>query len=325
MTPAAETVGLSRVFKRRGKVVKALDGVSLKIEKGQVFGLLGPNGAGKTTLVKILTTLLLPTDGHAYVYGYDVETDATKIRPLINLVSGGDTPGYGLITVRENLWFYSMLYGLDRSTARERIDNLIEKVGLIDVENEYLRNLSSGFRQRLNLARGLINDPQVLFLDEPTIGLDAVSARNVRRLIMDWVKDNRDKTVILTSHYMGEVEELCARVAVLNKGCVAALGTPEELRRIVAGKTVAVVEALFPPQSEYLLDRIENAHHTYDSATNIHRLRIVVDDWSQASEIVEYITSRGGRVLSLTKALPSFEDVYVMLVGGDEVVGKPDT
>ncbi|MEM2114836.1 MAG: ABC transporter ATP-binding protein, partial [Candidatus Caldarchaeum sp.] len=185
---AAETVNLGRVFRNRGSVVQALENVNLRIETGQIYGLLGPNGAGKTTLVKILTTLLLPTTGEAYVYGYNVAKEASKIRPLINLVSGADTPGYGLITVRENLWFYSMLYGLDKETARERINRLIEEVGLKDVENELLRNLSTGYRQRMNLARGLVNEPSVLFLDEPTIGLDAVSARKIRKLIKDWVK-----------------------------------------------------------------------------------------------------------------------------------------
>ncbi|MDW8083815.1 MAG: ABC transporter ATP-binding protein [Candidatus Caldarchaeum sp.] len=325
MSFAAETVNLVRVFRNRGSVVKALEDVSLKIEKGQIFGLLGPNGAGKTTLVKILTTLLLPTSGEAYVHGYDVVTEAGKIRPLINLVSGADTPGYGLITVRENLWFYSMLYGVEKQTAKERVDDLIEKVGLKEVENELLRNLSTGYRQRMNLARGLVNNPSVLFLDEPTIGLDAVSARNIRRLIREWVKGDGGRTVILTSHYMAEVEEMCAKVAVLNRGRVVALGSPAELRRLVAGKTVAVMEVWLPTDSELILEQIGNAYKTRDPATNIYRIRMVVDEWEETAEIVRMITARGGKVLSLTKALPSFEDVYVKLVGGDEVVADLET
>ncbi|MCS6783867.1 MAG: ABC transporter ATP-binding protein [Candidatus Caldarchaeum sp.] len=325
MTFAAETVNLGRIFKNRGSVVKALEDVSLQIGRGQIFGLLGPNGAGKTTLVKILTTLLMPTSGKAYVYGYDVVNEAAKIRPLINLVSGADTPGYGLITVRENLWFYSMLYGLDRATAKQRIKTVIEQVGLKEVENELLRNLSTGYRQRMNLARGLVNEPAVLFLDEPTIGLDAVSARNIRRLIKEWVKGDSGRTVILTSHYMAEVEEMCAKVAVLNKGRIVAIGSPAELRSLVAEKTVAVIEAWFPSEAEPILDKIGNAYRTRDPATNVYRIRVVVDDWDETAEIVNIITSRGGKVLSLTKALPSFEDVYVKLVGGEEIVTDVET
>ncbi|MEM2746046.1 MAG: ABC transporter ATP-binding protein [Candidatus Caldarchaeum sp.] len=318
MTHAVETISLTRMFRNRGSIVKALDDVSLKVEKGEIFGLLGPNGAGKTTFVKILTTLLLPTAGKAYVLGYDVESEAGKIRPLINLVSGGDTPGYGLITVRENLWFYSMLYGLDGATARERIKTLLEDVWLVEVADELLRNLSTGFRQRFNLARGLVNNPQVLFLDEPTIGLDAVSARKVRRLIKSWVREDGGRTVILTSHYMAEVEELCDRVAILNYGRVLALGTPEELKKSVSGRAVVVIDAKLPEGAEQVLQGLEGYYESYDPASGIHRLRVVLDDWSETANIVERITVKGGKVLAVTKSTPSFEDVYIKLVGGGE-------
>lgn len=297
-----------------------MDNINIQVIEGEIFGLLGPNGAGKTTLVKILTTLLLPTAGKAYVLGYDVESEAGKIRPLINLVSGGDTPGYGLITVRENLWFYSMLYGLDRTTSMKKIKQLINEMELVEVADELLRNLSTGYRQRLNLARGLINDPRVLFLDEPTIGLDAVSARKVRRLIKDWVKGDSGRTVILTSHYMAEVEELCNRVAILNHGRLLALGTPEELKKSVSGKAVVIIDVKLPENLEQILQELKGYYETYDPASGIHRLRVVLEDWSETADIVEKITAKGGKVLSLTRALPSFEDVYIKLVGGDESV-----
>ncbi|MEM4189716.1 MAG: ABC transporter ATP-binding protein [Candidatus Caldarchaeum sp.] len=318
MEHAVETVNLSRLFRNHGSVIKALDNVNIQVREGEIFGLLGPNGAGKTTLVKILTTLLLPTEGKAYVLGYDVESEAGKIRPLINLVSGGDTPGYGLITVRENLWFYSMLYGLDGATARKRIQHLIEEVGLVEVADELLRNLSTGYRQRLNLARGLVNDPKVLFLDEPTIGLDAVSARKVRRMIKDWVRGDSGRTVILTSHYMAEVEELCDRVAILNNGRLLALGTPEELKRSVIGKTVVIIDAKLPEGVEQVFQELEGYYETFDPASGIHRIRVVLDDWSETAYFVEKIATMGGKVLSVTRAVPSFEDVYIKLVGGGE-------
>jgi len=317
-THAVETVGLGRVFKNRHSVVKALEDVNLKVGSGEVFGLLGPNGAGKTTLVKILTTLLLPTSGKAYVLGYDVEKEAGRIRPLINLVSGGDTPGYGLITARENLWFYSQLYGIDGRTARRRIDELLDAVGLRDVADEKLRNLSTGYRQRLNLARGLINEPQVLFLDEPTIGLDVVSARRIRRLVKEWVRGGGGRTVILTSHYMAEVEELCDRVAVLNHGRILAVGTPEELKRLVSGKTVAVIEAKFD-RVEDVMDRLEAVYKSYEPATGVVRMRVVMNDWGETAEFVDKITAMGGKILSVVRSMPSFEDVYVKLVGGGDI------
>jgi ABC-2 type transport system ATP-binding protein len=317
-THAVETVGLGRVFKNRHSVVKALEDVNLKVWSGEVFGLLGPNGAGKTTLVKILTTLLLPTSGKAYVLGYDVEKEAGRIRPLINLVSGGDTPGYGLITARENLWFYSQLYGIDGRTARRRIDELLEAVGLREVADEKLRNLSTGYRQRLNLARGLINEPQVLFLDEPTIGLDVVSARRIRRLVKEWVRDDGGRTVILTSHYMAEIEELCDRVAVLNHGRILALGTPEELKRLVSRKTVAVIEAKFD-RVEDVMDRLEAVYKSYEPATGVVRMRVVMNDWGETAEFVDKITAMGGKILSVVRSMPSFEDVYVKLVGGGDI------
>ncbi len=313
---AVETVNLSRVFKSRRSVVKALEDITLRVNKGEIFGLLGPNGAGKTTLVKILTTLLLPSSGKAYVLGYDVESEAGKIRPLINLVSGTDTPGYGLISVKENLWFYSMLYGLDGNSARRRINMLIEEVGLVEVADELLRNLSTGYRQRLNLARGMVNDPSVLFLDEPTIGLDAVSAKKIRRLIKDWVRRDSDRTVILTSHYMAEVEELCDRVAILLNGRVRALGTPEELRRSVSGKTVVVIDVKFSGREDEDLQMLGSFYKTYDPSSGIYRIRVVLDEWLEIGDIIEKITAKGGKVLSVTRSVPSFEDVYIKLVGG---------
>ncbi|MEM2024403.1 MAG: ATP-binding cassette domain-containing protein, partial [Candidatus Caldarchaeum sp.] len=210
--------------------------------------------------------------------------------------------------------------GLDRTTSMKKIKQLINEMELVEVADELLRNLSTGYRQRLNLARGLINDPRVLFLDEPTIGLDAVSARKVRRLIKDWVKGDSGRTVILTSHYMAEVEELCNRVAILNHGRLLALGTPEELKKSVSGKAVVIIDVKLPENLEQILQELKGYYETYDPASGIHRLRVVLEDWSETADIVEKITAKGGKVLSLTRALPSFEDVYIKLVGGGESV-----
>jgi ABC-2 type transport system ATP-binding protein len=158
----------------------ALDGVDLDVRPGELFGLLGPNGAGKTTLIKILTTLLAPSSGRAFVDGFNVVDEATKVRPLINMVSGGETSGYGILTVRENLWMFARIYGVANAVIRERIDRMLNVVALNDKADSRVSHLSTGQRQKMNFCRGFITDPKILFLDEPTLGLDVTAARNIR-------------------------------------------------------------------------------------------------------------------------------------------------
>ena len=195
---AVEVEDLSRVYKIRGskkeksirKELVALQGVNLHVKKGELFGLLGPNGAGKTTLIKILTTLLAPTSGRACVAGHDVVKEPEKVRPLINMVSGGESSGYGLLTVRENLWMFSQFYGLPSKLANERIEALLKIVGLEDRMHTKSSDLSTGLRQKMNIVRGFLTDPQVLFLDEPTLGLDVGASRDARKLIREWLKED---------------------------------------------------------------------------------------------------------------------------------------
>jgi ABC-2 type transport system ATP-binding protein len=207
---AIQTEQLSRIYKIRGgkkteaKELVALDKVDIIVERGELFGLLGPNGAGKTTLIKILTTLLAPTSGKARVAGYDAVEDPEKIRQRINMVSGGESSGYGLLTVRENLWMFSQFYGLPSAEANRRIKQLLEIVGLGDRMNSKSSDLSTGLRQKMNIVRGFMTDPDVLFLDEPTLGLDVGASREVRKFIRQWVDDDPTRTILLTTHYMVE-------------------------------------------------------------------------------------------------------------------------
>ena len=164
----------------------ALDGVDLEVAPGEFFGLLGPNGAGKTTLIKILTTLLLPTSGEARIFGFDVVTETRRIRRIMNMVAGGEQSGYGILTVREQLWMFSQFYGLGTREGWTRTDQMIEAVGLHDQRLQRVSTLSTGQRQKLNMARGLLNDPWILFLDEPTLGLDVAAARTIRELVLEW-------------------------------------------------------------------------------------------------------------------------------------------
>src|SRR3989442_2616922 len=213
---AVETQGLTRVFSQRRKLLRrknsengeslgpvtALDRVDLEIREGELFGLLGPNGAGKTTLIKILCTLLLPTTGVAKVAGFDVAKDPFQIRTRINMVSGGETSGYGLLTTRENVWMFSQFYGVPSKVAKARVDELLHTFGLWEKRDAKVRTLSSGQRQKMNMVRGFVTDPSILFLDEPTLGLDVNASRVIREYVMNWVRQNRVKTVLLTTHYM---------------------------------------------------------------------------------------------------------------------------
>ena len=236
---AVETQDLGRVYKIRGnkkerqerKELVALENVNLTVERGELFGLLGPNGAGKTTLIKILTTLLAPTSGWARVATHDVNLTPHRVRPLINMVSGGEASGYGLLTVRENLWMFSQFYGMDSKEANARITELLTLVGLQDRMNTKSSDLSTGLRQKMNIVRGFLTDPEVLFLDEPTLGLDVGASRDVRKLIREWMDADKNRSLLLTTHYMVEAEELCDRVAIINKGRVLACDTPANLKR----------------------------------------------------------------------------------------------
>src|SRR3990172_5972799 len=234
---AIETKNLGRIYKLRGSKKEtrneliALQDVSLTVERGELFGLLGPNGAGKTTLIKVLTTLLSPTSGWARVAGADVHTEPHLVRPKINMVSGGESSGYGLLTVRENLWMFSQFYGIPSKEANQRIERMLKIVGLADRMNTKSSELSTGLRQKMNIVRGFITNPSVLFLDEPTLGLDVGAAREVRSFIRAWMERDRARTILLTTHYMVEADDLCDRVAIINKGKVLACDSPGNLKR----------------------------------------------------------------------------------------------
>jgi len=245
--PAIHAEGVRRVFEARkgflfNEVVRteALKGVDLDVDRGEIFGLLGPNGAGKTTLTKILSTLLLPTAGRAEVLGLDVATQAHQLRPRIGLVLGGERGLYNRVTARENLRYFADLYGVPIETRAKRIAEVLDWVGLTEAADRRVEEFSRGMKQKLHLARGILHEPEILFLDEPTIGLDPKSARETRKLVRGLVA--RGVTIFLTTHYMFEAEELCQRIAVLSKGRIVARDTIGGLRRLVGGDRTIEVE-----------------------------------------------------------------------------------
>lgn len=312
---AVETIELSRTFfnKKEKKVVEALKDINLQITKGQIFGILGRNGAGKTTLIRILTTLLLPTKGKAFVLGFDVEKEFNKIRPRINLVSGGENPGYGILTARENLFFFSQLYGINPKEARKKIDFYIKEFGLSDRAESLLNTLSTGEKQRLQLIRGLINDPEVLFLDEPTVGLDVESARFIRRYIKEWI-ENSNKTVILTTHYLSEAEELCRYIAIIDQGRILALDTPMGLKSRVRDEIVYEIEISYISDLDFCdMDRVKLLEKKLLDGKVY--LRFSLKEENLISSVLNYITGKGGKILFLRRKEPSLEDAYIKIVG----------
>ncbi|HEX9634885.1 MAG TPA: ABC transporter ATP-binding protein [Candidatus Limnocylindria bacterium] len=322
--PAIQARGVTRVYKAKPEPVTALGGVDLDVEPGEFFGLLGPNGAGKTTLIKILTTLLLPTSGTAKVAGFDVVTETAKIRRVINMVSGGEQSGYGLLTTREQLWMFSQFYGLPTREGWRRVDELIGIVGLQEQRDQKVRTLSTGQRQKLNFARGMLNDPWVLFLDEPTLGLDVGAARDLREHTLAWRAAAPARTVLLTTHYMVEAEQLCDRIAIVDRGKILALGTPEELRRRVQAESIFRIELDRLPASGGLaglaalpgvLSAVPADADGAGAGADRVAIKVALADDSALTTVVTAVAERGAQLIGLAKSEPSLEDVFVELVG----------
>ncbi|GAB3863487.1 ABC transporter ATP-binding protein [Dactylosporangium cerinum] len=226
---------LGRTFRSRSglrrteKVVEAVRGISFQVERGELFGLLGPNGAGKTTTIKMLITLLLPTSGRIEVLGHDVVARPREVRRRVGYVFGGDRGLYERLSGLDNLRYFAELYAVPAREQRARIGELLELVGLTGRERERVEGYSRGMRQRLHIARGLLHRPEVLFLDEPSIGIDPVGARELRQTVKALIEQGT--TVLLTTHYMFEADELCDRIAVLAGGRIVAEGTPSSSSR----------------------------------------------------------------------------------------------
>jgi ABC-2 type transport system ATP-binding protein len=326
-TPAIRTEDLTRTY-RKGRrrwfrkapageaAFTALSGVDLEVRRGELFGLLGPNGAGKTTLIKILTTLLAPSAGRAWVDGLDVVTEARVIRPRINMVSGGETSGYGILNVRENLWMFARIYGVPNADIKARIDRMLEVVGLTDKATSRVSHLSTGQRQKMNFCRGFITDPKVLFLDEPTLGLDVTSARAIRRFLREWMAERPDRTMLLTTHYMAEADELCDRLAIIDHGRVLACDTPANLKRRV--QKFPIYELSLAPGADGVaeLAQLTGVHQaTRSEMPNTVELKVALEEETAIGAVVQTVVTRGGKVLTMKKVEPTLEDVFIELVG----------
>lgn len=326
MGPAIQVSELKReyrfnsgVLRRSERVVKALDGISFQVQRGEVFGLVGPNGAGKTTLIKILTTLLLPTSGVACVLGWDVGKQEWEIRRRTNFVLGGEQGLYGRLSAEDNITFFSDLHRVPRQIAKKRIPELLELVGLWERRQDRVEHFSKGMKQRLHIAKALVNAPEVLLLDEPTIGLDPVAARLLRDIIVEL--RSRNITIILTSHYMEEMELLCERIAVLNLGRLVALDTPAGLKRVVGGESVIELQTLCDVGRAvaHLQELPFVKGVSLSAAGQAHMLRIVTNDTSTTTDVLRMDLPQAN-FSRLVQRAPNLEDAYVVLVGSTKEI-----
>ncbi len=298
---------------RKVEWVEAVKGISFRVKRGELFGLLGPNGAGKTTTIKMLTTLLEPSGGTARVLGLDVRREAREIRRRINLVAEGERTLYWRLSAYENLKYFARIYYVPKNEEKERIERPLKLVGLWERRNDLVMNFSRGMKQRLAIAKALINDPEVLFLDEPTLGLDVQSAIFVREFIRRLV-DEEGKTVLLTTHYMAEAERLCDRIAIIDGGKIIALDTPEGLKRLVREEETVEIRAKDVEPEKIASPPFKMAVVERNPETGVVRLRAQVDE-EELPRLVEWLVRKGVKVLSVERKEPTLEDVFIKLTG----------
>jgi ABC-2 type transport system ATP-binding protein len=301
-------------WKRATREVEAVQGVSFTVERGELFGLLGPNGAGKTTTIKMLITLLLPTSGTASVLGHDVVSEPREVRRRVGYVFGGDRGLYERLSGLDNLRYFAELYGVPPREQRARIGELLELSGLAGREKERVEGYSRGMRQRLHIARGLLHRPDVLFLDEPSIGIDPVGARELRATVADL--RNAGTTVLLTTHYMFEADELCDRIAVIAGGRIVAEGTPADLKARVGEGTVVEVEVFGDAGS--VLDDVQGVTGVRSAVVEERgQAQVLVVRAEPGAEVTQPVLGElaGISLGRVATREPTLEDAYVELVG----------
>ncbi len=310
MNNAVQAESVTRRYFKKGKPDKiALDNVNLNIPKGSFYGLLGPNGAGKSTLIRIFSTLLLPSEGRVTVLGYDVKNQANDIRWRISLVAGGEMSGYGLLTVYEQLWMFAMFNGLSNKEAKQSINSLIDVVGLNDSKDTKLSELSTGMRQKMNLVRGLMSNPEVLFLDEPTLGLDVEIARDVRSYLKIWMEGRKgNRTVLLTTHYMQEAEDLCDTISIIDEGKILHTGSSEYLKDKSNFDIKYIVKFSKDIDTNISIDNLKTKF--IDSKT----IEVLIQDSNESSSIFKQIKELEN-VISIALHKPNLEDTFLALTG----------
>ncbi len=296
-----KAIVVENLKKYYGKV-KAVDGISFEVEWGELFALLGPNGAGKSTTIRVLTTLASPTSGRAFVAGYDVVKEERKVRKKIGLVSD-KLILYDRLTVLENVFFFSKLYGLSDKEIYERAERLLKMLDMWEWKNMRVSKLSTGMKQKVNLVRALVPKPDILFLDEPTLGLDPHTTRKIR----DFIKELHQEgvTIILTTHILHEVELLATKVAIINKGKIVAMDTPKSLKNLFKEKEIV--------QIEYEGDlKIPSGVKILESAEGYLKVEV-----ESLEKFLHDVTGQSVRIINVKSFEPSLEDIFVKLTGGE--------
>jgi ABC-2 type transport system ATP-binding protein len=312
MAARPSAIQAQQLVKRFGDFT-AVDGVSFEVRQGDLFGLLGPNGAGKTTLTRMLTTLIVPTAGEALVAGYDIARAPNRVRQAIGVIPQALTSDLDL-TGWENVDIYGAFYGLSRRARRQRGHELIDMVGLTERADDLVATYSGGMRRRLEIARGLIHSPEVLFLDEPTIGLDPQSRRAVWELL-EWLRRETGLTISLTTHYMDEAETLCDQLAIVDGGKIIAIGTPAELKAMVKGSDRLELE--ITGDAELTMTRLRALPGVYNVTRDPTGLLIVSsDDGAHLMPVlVEQVEAAGAKVTSIRLERMTLEDVFIRFTG----------
>ncbi len=305
-------IAVDHIVKRYGDFT-AVDDISFEVHDGEIFGLLGPNGAGKSTLIRMMTTLIPITAGKAYIAGFDVSTDPDEARRCIGVIPQAMTSDIDL-TVEENLSIYAKLYGVGAEQRERSITELLEAVDLTKWRKAQTKTLSGGMRRRLEIARGLVHNPKIFFLDEPTTGLDPVSRVAVWEML-NKLKDRRQLTMLITTHYMDEADRLCDRIAIVDHGKLVALDTPLVLKQSVPGSNVIEVQFLSPPSSW------EDQLHTLPDVTDVHSesagaYRVLSSNGSRTTTaLVEAAVKAGVDIHSLSVQNTTLDDVFVHYTG----------
>ena len=322
---AIRTEGLTKVYiskekkrlsrKGKRKEVRALRGIDLKVKKGEIFGLLGPNGAGKTTLIKILTTLLLPTSGNAWVNGYDVVKDDRKVRESIGCMLMGERGLYWKLTGRENLEYFGALYYVPKPLRKKRIEYLTELLDLGEFIDRTVETYSSGQKMIFAFAKALIHDAPLLFLDEPTVAMDVHAARKLRNVVKDLNREG--KTVIYTTHLMHEADELCDRIAIIDRGKIRAIGSPAELKASVRSEDAIRIEGVIPESAVSAvreLDAVEKVAME-ERAGRQHLRALTHNSRSALPSIIDTLLKNGATLEYISPEEPTLEDVFLKLTG----------
>jgi len=304
--PIVEIRDLSKTFNGR----KAVDRLNLTIEEGELFGLLGPNGAGKSTTMAMLSTVLQPTDGTAIVSGHDIRKRPKEVREIIGVVTQ-DVGLYDDLTAAENLAYFGKLHGVEGGKLRKRVNKILDIVQLKDRTKSRVKTFSGGMKHRLNLAVGLIHKPEILFLDEPTAGLDPAARLSVWELIKGFQAEGT--TILLTTHYMEEADYLCDRVAIMDQGKIVALGTPAELKRSIGKLEVIEVKARAPKKLVAKLRKIRKVEKAEITSEGLRVLTPAAD--AVLSQVVKSLADEGVHMDSLNIIQPTLEDVFIKLTG----------